>query len=527
MHVTLVDPFFLEGDSPPNWPLGQVAATLAQDGHTFEVVDFCVGHKHIPTLEAFRVLEEELFEKVAKSAVKADVVYITTSLVVPQKPMPIFSRIRRLLTKLKSVNCAAQIFVGGAHINYLAVHCGSLLYDLYHDFGVSGFIPEQEHLFGDVINELSGKTDKTSSLVILNNGDSYSSIRRKTNSSHLKGYADWNGWDLSKYPEYRAVLTSMGCRYGCSFCFESKQSFTQFQFAPLLEWYLERGISHLAVEDSTIFGAHGLANVLNNFPKTRSLARFSAYALVNEIYKLSIAELRKLKAAGLYTLILGIETPDSETLKLYHKSVAEDRVRAVLDKLEEAEILAQGCVMLGIPEVTLDTTMYTIDYFLSLPVGVRRWHIFQPSFTSKVAGLATKNPLSLREFAGIEVNLPDHLLPVLFENGADEMFLEEHALVRALPYFDKPLNRMKEFQYQGGYSLFDLYSRMLESIPSTKESFNEEHYYRVLTPNSARGQRTIDRSFYSNATKMYGETPSMKLPDQSNECTPQSIARGA
>src|SRR4051794_13439541 len=95
MQIVLVDPYFLDGDSPPNWSLGQIEAILAERGCPVRVVDFSHGGEEIPTLAAFHALEAAFVARVAEAATSADAVYITTSLVVPQKPMPVFTRLER------------------------------------------------------------------------------------------------------------------------------------------------------------------------------------------------------------------------------------------------------------------------------------------------------------------------------------------------------------------------------------------------------------------------------------------------
>jgi hypothetical protein len=182
---------------------------------------------------------------------------------------------------------------------------------------------------------------------------------------------------------------------------------------------------------------------------------------------------------------LGIETPDSEILRRYHKKVDTHRVQLVVDKLHDAGISAQGCLILGFPEAALRGSQDTIDYGMDLDLDVRRWHVFQPDFTHMPSTIDLGVPPSLERFALCDVNVPDNVLPELFETAPPELLLEEHCLVRALPYLEHPPAQLRRIRYlsdQGAHTLFEIYDLMLRRLRSTKGSFNEEHYYRVLSP---------------------------------------------
>ncbi len=493
MQVVLVDPYFLDGDSPPNWALGQIEAILTERGCRVRAVDFVHRGEEIRTLTAFHALEAEFITRVADAAGDADAVYITTSLVVPQKPMPVFTRLERMLRRLRERAPHAMVVVGGAQVQYLNAQ-GIDPYSVIDAQGVAGFLVDREtafcnlpatHRAGTDLRGIPGARCWTAagSPAPLAGGGPSEPVR----------FATWSGWDLSAYPEYRAVLTSVGCRYGCSFCFESKQEFASFGFLSVLQPYLEAGQRVLAVEDSTVLGAHGLQRVLDAAPYLPDDFRYSAYALVNEVVRASEGDLRRLSDKGLYTVILGIETPDHETLKKYRKSVVPDKVRAALLRLRDAGIRPQGCVMLGIPEVTRDATWETIDYCLELTLDIRRWHVFQPDFVNPPPGLGTPEPLDVRRFARIEVNLPDALLPEALASAPQEAFLEEHALIRALPYLRTAPDVLRRFTYSAGYTLHDLYTALLARLPGTKDSFSEEHAYRAITPDHPRAARIFDQ----------------------------------
>jgi len=229
-----------------------------------------------------------------------------------------------------------------------------------------------------------------------------------------------------------------------------------------------------------MFGAHRTKRLVQEARDLPTDISYTAYALVHEIAKADPGDLAVLASHGLRSIILGIETPDAETLRLYRKSVRSDTVRKVIAKLHDAGISAQGCLMVGIPEVSLDDTLYTIDYALELDIDIRRWHTFQPDFARPPKQIELEQGLTISRFADIDVNLPDHLLPQLFGSASNELFLEEHFLMRAIPYADQAPEDLGRIQYSAGYSLRDLYERLLERLKPTKTLFNEEDYFRIL-----------------------------------------------
>lgn len=475
MRCLLVDPYYLNGHSPPNWSLGVLEAAMLERHWEVSVLDFCLPDQGFASLLAFRQQEAAFIEAVAREATRCSAIFVTTSFGVPQKPTPILARVERLLRAVRAAAPGIAVHVGGAQIDNVQRqgHSPSRmiapgLVDFFH--------PQPERT---LLPTLASSAHHEAPSVALG----LRAWPGPAPEGSTIPLPRWQGWDLAKYPDYRTAITSLGCRYSCSFCFEAGVSFEAFPLAETIASFADAGMVRLAIEDSTIFGAHGLANVAERSRDLPAGMVFTAYALVNEIQKLDPAHLRAIRAAGLVSVILGIESPDGPTLRRYRKHVSADRVRAVIDKLHEADLEVQGCLMVGIPGVSLDLTMTTFDYALDLDIDVRRWHVFQPSFSAPSADIRTDIPLSFERFARLEVNVPSEILPELFATDpCPELFLEEHALVRSLPYVDAPVAGLEKIRYQAGYGLDELFLRMRDVLGPTKGSFDEEDYYRVLCP---------------------------------------------
>lgn len=482
MQIALIDPFFLTRSSPPNWALGQLEAALLEQGHTVRIVDFQCATEKFSSLAAFRRREDLFISEAAEIAANSDLTYFTTSFGIPQKPTPILARIIQVLTRIGAHRFKGPIFIGGAQIDYLTVHGGNP-FDIIGPCAdlVSAMLPSDAQfmscvaavqarrpmdMFSGIWRRHEGKVSRMGATPAWPN----EALRRP----------QWTGWNLKNYPNYRAVLTSLGCRYGCSFCFESKQSFQPLDLRMLMRAYVESGITQLAIEDSTLFGAHTLEAVIRHFDSLDAPVRFTCYALVPEVCKASDSDLAQLRQLGLESVILGIETPDDQTLRTYRKSVTPARAKLAIDKLHDAGISAQGCMMVGIPGVDIERTFQTFDYARGLALDVSRWHVFQPEFAAMPQDIQTPSPVSLENFARIDVNLPDHLLPELMTDAPVEVLLEEHFLMRSIPHVNDIPDHLSQVRYAAGYTLGELYQRILSELKGSQRSFNEEDYYGIL-----------------------------------------------
>jgi hypothetical protein len=496
MRIRLVDPYYLAGHSPPSWVLGQLEATLIQQGHATVVSDF-VPAIDFARLIDFQTAEQQFIRHTAEFAGHCDAVYITTSFGIPQKPTPILRRVDALAETIKQNAPGIPLIVGGDQIEYLSAEAIDP-FAASPGSPITAFVRHDAHLLPLLADDKSrGALSSSGAWTGASNAVMLPDWARRPVSnaaSREPAHCTWAGWDLTTYPPYRALLTSLGCRYSCSFCFESKQQFQSFDFASVVRGSVHNGRNLMAIEDSTIVGAHGLRGLSSAIDGLDAGIEFTCYALVSEIDRVSHGDLRQLRERGMASVILGIKTPDSGALRLYKKNVQPDRVRRVIGKLHGAGISTQGCLMMGIPEVNLSDTLYTLEYAFGLDIDVRRWHIFQHSFTHQPERLRTSQQLSVKRFAKLPVNVPDNLIPELFEDAAPELFLEEHLLIRAIPHVTDFPDQLDEFRYQAGYTLGNLYKRIVSSLRGTKYSFNEEDYYRVLTLEHEMYSSVVDRN---------------------------------
>jgi hypothetical protein len=482
MQIALIDPYFLTSSSPPNWALGQLEAALLEQGHTVRIVDFQCGREKFGSLAAFRGREDLFISEAAEIADNSDLTYFTTSFGIPQKPTPILARIIQVLTRIGANRSKGPVFVGGAQVDYITAHGGNPFEIVGGSANlVSAFLPSDAQLMSCVASVQARRPLEMSSGIWRRHGGQASRIGATPAwPNEVLRRPEWRGWNLEKYPNYRAVLTSLGCRYGCSFCFESKQSFQPLDLGMLLGAYVESGITQLAIEDSTLFGAHTLEAVIRNLDRLDSSVRFTCYALVLEVCKASNSDLEQMRQLGLESVILGIETPDDQTLRTYRKSVTPARAKIAIDKLHAAGISAQGCMMVGIPGVDSNRTFQTFEYARGLELDVSRWHVFQPEFAAIPQDIQTPAPASLKNFALIDVSLPDHLLPELMKDAPIELLLEEHFLMRSIPHVKDIPDHLSQVRYAAGYTLFNLYQRILSELKGSQGSFNEEDYYGIL-----------------------------------------------
>jgi len=225
VKVLLVDPYYLAGNSPPSWVLGQMETILLRAGHEVEVSDFCDSLSRFDTLQDFRKRENQFVDEVVAAGGRADIVYITTSFGIPQKPTPIFARVRRIVDGLNEAASGVPVVVGGAQIEYLTVHdtnpgtilqCPNIVAFACSDEAFPAYLNRSHSL----LLTSSGKDN------VWLRGDQGSFMLASLPPSTTEAWpvpTTWRSWHENRYPRYRAVLTSIGCRYGCTFCFESNK----------------------------------------------------------------------------------------------------------------------------------------------------------------------------------------------------------------------------------------------------------------------------------------------------------------
>lgn len=172
------------------------------------------------------------------------------------------------------------------------------------------------------------------------------------------GAPDWgmlrDRFNYEQTPYYHMIMTSVGCPYGCTFCYKHSIS-SKVQYRSVESVCNEMDYIHHAT-GGRVF-AIGDDNFLTN--KSRALAilahcREKGYYLeevIGHINSLS-DELIDAMAGIVQTFIFSVETVNPRLQKLIRKSVDLEAVPEKLAKLRSVGIVANVSFMVGLPEET-------------------------------------------------------------------------------------------------------------------------------------------------------------------------------
>ena len=167
-------------------------------------------------------------------------------------------------------------------------------------------------------------------------------------------FPDYEGFDLNLYnTQVAAVLWSRGCISNCTFCKE-KAIWDRYRHRPVqsileeIKFYQDRGIQDYVVYDSLVNGKPNiLENLCESIVSHGLNIRWSAQAVPNR--HLSIKLLEKMKQAGCFVLIFGIESGSDKVLKLMRKNFLLSDAIDVLKRTKDIGIKTAINIIAGYP----------------------------------------------------------------------------------------------------------------------------------------------------------------------------------
>jgi radical SAM superfamily enzyme YgiQ (UPF0313 family) len=177
--------------------------------------------------------------------------------------------------------------------------------------------------------------------------------------------------DVKYLPKF-TQLPTRGCPFSCKFC-DSAVVGKKYR-TPSPE-YMVREMEHLKGD----FGAREIAFVGTTFTaKRESTERFVdiliekklgiAWTCSTRVDVLDKDLLKKMKAAGCWSIRLGIESGNDEVLKFIRKGTSRDQVARAVRWCDEVGIHTKGFFMIGHLIDTRKTIEETIDFACSLPL---------------------------------------------------------------------------------------------------------------------------------------------------------------
>ncbi len=196
-------------------------------------------------------------------------------------------------------------------------------------------------------------------------------------------------FDLARYPLYASngermvtLLSSRGCPYNCSYCFKGIVGRTYRQRSPdnvlteirdLIKTYGYRYFYF--IDDLFTLDRRRLKTISEQIISEGLDIRWQCLARVDLI---SFESLKLMRKAGCREIHYGIESGNPEILASLDKGITMDQVRRAVTWTAEADILAKGYFMLGLPGDTEETMRQTISFANELPLDEAMFSLTTP-----------------------------------------------------------------------------------------------------------------------------------------------------
>lgn len=249
------------------------------------------------------------------------------------------------------------------------------------EFTVTEFLEAQEnHVDCSKVDGLVFKSDgeilSTHPRILPNDLDQLSISSSAWDLIDIKAYAQYANWNGAlKERFYIPILTSRGCPFPCTFCFETYDK----QFRARSPENVVSEIRFLKdkynVKEIHIFDA------IFNFDNDR--AKSICQAIVEADLDVSLAFphgiradimtdelIQWLKDAGTYKLVYGIETGSKRLQKMIKKNLDIDHVNKIISQTSRTGIITGGYFMLGFPTETEVEMNRTIDFAVNSDLDV-------------------------------------------------------------------------------------------------------------------------------------------------------------
>lgn len=264
-----------------------------------------------------------------------------------------------LIVKLKDLKPDIKIVLGGPEVTYEN--------DEYFDYPIDGIVlGEGERVFWDYLL----KDDNT---YVKESTNEFKPIRKEEIEYLETLDSPYNlKFDLANFSnQYLYVEASRGCPFRCSYCLSSLDNQVRFFSLDYLESLFESikayQISQVKFLDRT-FNAHrkrtfALYEILEKYQNIESFqVEVVADKLDDELINLIIDQ----KNAHRYRYEVGIQSFNQKTLKSVDRTQDNEKLKAVILKLLEHEVVLHADLIAGLPYENLDSFKQSFNQLANL-----------------------------------------------------------------------------------------------------------------------------------------------------------------
>ncbi len=190
------------------------------------------------------------------------------------------------------------------------------------------------------------------------------------------------GYDFSRFPT-GLVQASRGCTLKCDYCpYIVQQNAVRFRSPESVVAEIERGMQWYGFRSfkfrDPLFGLDR-KRVLRLVELIGRMPRRIQFSIETRIDLMRADTLQALVDVGLTSITVGVETPDSVTLKAHQRApIADDRQRQFIELCRRLGVRTVAGFMIGFPEDTRDTILGVLDYARKLNPTFANFNVVTP-----------------------------------------------------------------------------------------------------------------------------------------------------
>jgi len=298
-----------------------------------------------------------------------------------------------LATEIKNINPQITTVFGGVHISSM----GAVLLEDYKNIDFlcmgEGEVTSSEIANGNDLNSINGLIWRDSDQIITNpprtNIKDLDSLPFPAYEK-LDGFPKGYNLPLFSYTQSPGgtMITSRGCIYHCSYCDRSvfKKGFrfnsSEYIYEHIQYLNTRFKIRHINIYDDLFTTNRRRITKLCDLLISKPLG-----VQFNCAVRVGYADdelLKMLKEAGFLQVSLGIETGDTDLIKIHKPGADLDEIRDTVRRIQATGLRAKGLFIMGLPGDTVESIRTTSDFAISLGLDDMNMSKFTPFYGAPV-----------------------------------------------------------------------------------------------------------------------------------------------
>ena len=187
---------------------------------------------------------------------------------------------------------------------------------------------------------------------------------------------------ISTRRNYTVFNSSRGCPFHCIFCEAQGSKWRARSAANVVaefeECYEKHGVREIDIFDSSFTVNKQRVLEICRLLVSTGLSRKIIWDVRSRVDTIDEEMLVALKEAGCYRIFYGIESGNTEILKLLRKQIDLGRIEKIIRKTDQVGISAFGYFLIGAPGETPVTARQTIDFAKTLPLDFAIFNALTP-----------------------------------------------------------------------------------------------------------------------------------------------------